>query len=144
VLDRINKDIEVLVPLFMGLRPALESPIVSSLSNDSQKSASQILVKTLLLCIPCWTLAAYCSILVLTAELSPHSAYGLLSKRAIAFVIFLAIFSPISWAGGVVVACRGHRSGGHVKLSTWIILVASGIAMLSTLAVLQHFRTSLD
>jgi hypothetical protein len=99
---------------------------------------------TLLLCIPCWGLAAYCAALILTIKLAPHSARSLVSASVVAAPALFAVISPFCWIAGLIVTYRRNRYGARVRFAGWAFVVASGIAMVSTLIILEHFKSALN
>jgi len=116
------------------------TPVVDSATSIGRDGNSVFLpLATLLLCIPCWGIAAYCIVLILTIKLAPHSARSLISASAVTAPAILAVISPFCWIAGLIVTYR-RRKFALVRLAGWVFVAASGIAMVCTWIVLEHFN----
>ena len=116
------------------------SPVMdSSTSIDRDRKSVLLPLTTLLLCIPCWGIAAYCAVLLLTIKLAPHSARSLVSASVVTAPAILAVISPFGWIAGLIVTYR-RRKFAVVRLAEWVFVAASGIAMVCTFIVLEHFN----
>lgn len=120
---------------------AIQSPLVvdtSTIIGEDRKTVFLPLT-TVLLCIPCWGIAVFCLVLILTARLAPHSARSLVSASALAAPLLLAVISPVCWIVALIVAYRRNKFAVRVQLAGWVFVAASGIAMVCTWMVLDHF-----
>jgi hypothetical protein len=116
------------------------TPVVDSATSIGRGQNSVFLpLATLLLCIPCWGVATYGIVLILTIKLVPHSARSLISASAVTAPAILAVISPFCWIAGLIVTYR-RRKFGVVRLAGWVFVAASGIAMVCTWIVLEHFN----
>jgi hypothetical protein len=71
-----------------------------------------------------------------------RSALGPLSGSAsvVAAPALFAVISPFCWIAGLIVTYRRNRYGARVRFAGWAFVVASGIAMVSKLIILEHFN----
>jgi hypothetical protein len=122
-----------------GVGFATITPVVDSATSIGRNRKSVFLpLTTLLLCIPCWGIAAYCVVLIPTIKLAPHSVRALISESAVIAPAILAVISPFCWIAALIVTYR-RRKFAVVRPAGWFFVTASGIAMVCTLFVLEHF-----
>jgi uncharacterized membrane protein YozB (DUF420 family) len=95
---------------------------------------------TLLLCLPCWAMAAYCAILIAVTKLAPHSARSLVSASVLAVPLFLTVISPFCWIGSLIATFRLQKRKGRIRAAAWIFLALSAVVFLCTWMALEHFN----
>ncbi len=137
-INECSGDVEPTSP--SGVQFGTDTPVVDSATSIARDRKSVFLpLATLLLCIPCWGTAAYSILLILTIKLAPHSARSLISPSVVTAPAILAVISPFCWIAGLIVTYR-RRKFAVVRLVGWVFVAASGIAMVCTWIVLEHFN----
>ncbi len=93
-------------------------------------------IRTFLLCIPSWGVVIWAVLFVLSARTIPSIATGpLMSKTAIYLAVFCAVVGPFCWLAAVITNYRRREK----RPAIWGMLIASGVAVIGTWVVLEHF-----
>lgn len=111
--------------------------VLDGSANPKDQESILIPWSSFWLCIPCWALAAYAVVLIGTIKLAPHAARSLVSAGVVSIPAILTVVSPFCWVAAFVVAYGRHKRGVHVRLPGWLFIAGSGIAIVSSLIVLE-------